>query len=91
MDKSWPQYKMGDMRGCSHMTSAENGGVQTPPPPPLISQSQKWAYPPFPLCQKKSKTSLPPTLPCQKSDFDVSMKKKYFLKEKCAYVYYFYL
>ena len=42
------------IRGCSHMTSAKNGGLQTPPPP-LVSQSQKLAYPPSPLVRKNLK------------------------------------
>ena len=45
------------IRGCSHMTSAKNGRVQTPPPP-LVSQSQKLAYPPSPSCQPKSEFGL---------------------------------
>ena len=39
--------KLRTVRGCSHMTSAKNGGVQTPPPPP---------------CQPKSEIGLPPLL-----------------------------
>ena len=51
---------MACIRGCSHMTSAKNGGVQTPPPP-LVNQSQKLAYLSSPPCQKKSETGLRPS------------------------------
>ena len=40
-------------RGCSHMMSAENGGVQTPSPP-LVSQKSEIGLPPSPPCHKKS-------------------------------------
>ena len=57
-----------DTRGCSHMRSAKNGGVQTPSPP-LVSQSQKLAYPPTPLVRKKSETGLPPLPPLSEIRF----------------------
>ena len=50
------------------MTSAKNGGVQTPL---LVSQGQKLAYPPPPLSEKNPKPAYPPSPPRQKSNFDV--------------------
>ena len=35
------------LRGCSHIMSAKNGGVQTPPPP-LVSQKSEIGLPPLP-------------------------------------------
>ena len=39
-------FKYTWIRGCSHMMSDKNGGVQIHPPP-LFSQNQKLAYPPL--------------------------------------------
>ena len=42
--KCWTKISPG-IRGCPHITSANFGGFQTPPPP-LVSLSQHWADPP---------------------------------------------
>ena len=49
-------YRVTDLRGCSHIMSATNGGLQTPPPA-LISQNQKLAYP---TLSEKSENGQPP-------------------------------
>ena len=49
------------VRGWSHMTSAKNGGVQTPPPA-HVSQNQNLPAPPSPLCQPTSAFGQPPPL-----------------------------
>ena len=41
------------IRGCSHIMSAKNEGVQTPPSP-LVSQKSENGLPPSPPCQKNS-------------------------------------
>ena len=61
------------------MTSAKNGGVQTPDPAP-----------PTPLPEKiRNRPTSPP--PCQKSDFDVYFKKKESTLLKKSYAYENYL
>ena len=54
------------VRGCSHMMSAKNGGVQTPPPP-LVSQKKNWPTP-LRTCKKNHKPAYPaPPLPLVKN------------------------
>ena len=59
------------LRGCSHMMSAKNGGVQTPPPPlpPLSAKVRNWPTPHPPLVRKKSEISLPSLPPLSEIKF----------------------
>ena len=50
------------VRGCSHMTSAKNGAVQTPPLPPLSAKVRNWSTPPPPLVRKNQKPAYPSSL-----------------------------
>ena len=49
-------------RGCSQIMSAENGWVQTPPPP-FVSHCQHFPNPLSPLCQPLSAFPKPPLPP----------------------------
>ena len=69
------------LRGYSHMTSAKNGGVKTPPPP-LVSQIKKIPYPPPPPSQKKQTNLLFifNTLPYCRSQNSIGPKTTLYIK-----------
>ena len=47
------------VRGCSHIMSAKNEEVQTPPHP-FSTKNLKLTYPPYPPCQKRIRNWLTP-------------------------------
>ena len=78
-------YHVIRLRGFSHMTSAKNGGVQTPLPP-LSAKVRNWPYPPPSLVRKNQKPAYTPS-PLAEIRFwsMISFLKKFFLKERYAY------
>ena len=64
------------LRGCSQIMSAKNWGVQTPPPPPFVSQCHHFPNTHSPLCQPCQHLPNPPSF-CRVSLSEYSKQKSY--------------